>query len=78
MVHVCEAQRHLLLLLYLSKLLPGNLGEIQVPPATAYKMLLHVNLICISTLNLFQLCHPYVYKGRKVEQGERKAAECLF
>lgn len=78
MVHACEAWRHLPLLLYLSKPLPGNLGEIQVPPATTYKMLLHVNLICMSTLNLFQLCHPYVYEGRKVEQGERKAAECLF
>lgn len=78
MVHACEAWRHLPLLLYLSKLLPGNLGEIQVPSATTDKTLLHVNLICISTLNLFQLYHPYVYQGRKAEQGERKAAERRF
>lgn len=75
MVLACKAWRHLPLLLYLSKPLPGNLGEIQVPPATTDKMLmLPVNLICISTPNLFQLYHPYVYQGRKAEQ----AAESLF
>lgn len=73
-----EAWRLLLLLLYLSKPLPGNLGQIQLPPATTDKMLLHVNLICIPTLNLFQLSHPYVYQGKKAEQGKREAAECLF
>lgn len=78
MVHACGAWRHLPLLLYLSKPLPGNLGEIQVPPATTDKMLPHVNLICISTLNLFQLYHPHVYQRRKAEQGERRAAERLF
>lgn len=62
------AWRHLLLLLYLSKPLPGNLGHIQAPPATTDKMLFHVNLICIPTLNLFQLCHPYVYQGRKSKE----------
>lgn len=73
------AWRHLLLLLYLSKPeLPGNLGHIQAPPATTNKMLFHVNLICIPTLNLFQLSHPYVYQGRKAEQGKREGAECLF
>lgn len=75
---VSEAWRHLLLLLHLSKPLPGSLGQIQVPPATTDKMLLRAHLICIPTLNLFQLSHPYVYQGRKAEQGKRQAAECLF
>lgn len=67
------AWRHLLLLLYLSKPeLPGNLGHIQAPPAATNKMLFHVNLICIPTLNLFPLSHPYVYQGRMAEQGKRE------
>lgn len=41
-------------------------------------MLPHANLICISTLDQFQLHHPRVCHRGKAEQRERKAAECLF